>query len=624
MEQCPICNGDVIDGAQTSVLGQKGVNTLNQNSQGTLRFKVGQKVHVKCRRDFCRDAERLICKMSGYEDSSNSLGGTTRRSTKPAFIWKEHCLFCGGVAKYDGKKKGFDVTPVRTMDFEHSIRESCRERNDDWAETVLGRLEFATADLHAADAVYHNQCSINFRTGKQIPRQYLGNQDENPPKRQRSGRPHNARKADAFRKVTQFLEENEDDMITVNDLCQKMEEFLEGSEEAYSAIHMRKKLEEHFGSQIIITTTAKKSGNVVTFKRSMASIIQEFHSTLKKGESPEEEKKNIVETAAQLLKSEIKGIDAKGDTYPSSEEMASTERSLEFIPELLKLFLRTLLCGKNIDLKLASIGQALIQGTRPRALLAPLQLGLAVQMHHHFSSKFLIDTLCAHGFSTSYGNVQNFERSAAVSQGTDIPNFSSGSFVQHVADNIDHNVRTLDGLGTFHGMGIIATVTPGTTTSTAVPIRTVSKEQIVAAGKIQVRHYTGSIQEENPLVYKELEDLKVKDPTANIDLLLNLTQPLLQSPRPAWSGTMQMLLDGSHPGKSAIIFLPMIDMDPSDMSCIFSTLHFVANQAARYNVTPILTFDQPLWWKALRILRNEPSGRVLKSIILRLGDYTLR
>jgi len=29
-------------------------------------------------------------------------------------------------------------------------------------------------------------------------------------------------------------------------------------------------------------------------------------------------------------------------------------------------------------------------------------------------------------------------------------------FTQWVADNIDHNVATLDGLGTFHGMGIIA------------------------------------------------------------------------------------------------------------------------------------------------------------------------
>ena len=29
-----------------------------------------------------------------------------------------------------------------------------------------------------------------------------------------------------------------------------------------------------------------------------------------------------------------------------------------------------------------------------------------------------------------------------------------GMFIQYIADNVDHNVITLDGSGTFHGMGI--------------------------------------------------------------------------------------------------------------------------------------------------------------------------
>ena len=31
--------------------------------------------------------------------------------------------------------------------------------------------------------------------------------------------------------------------------------------------------------------------------------------------------------------------------------------------------------------------------------------------------------------------------------------------MQYAADNVDYNGRTLDGKNTFHGMGIIATVT---------------------------------------------------------------------------------------------------------------------------------------------------------------------
>ena len=48
-----------------------------------------------------------------------------------------------------------------------------------------------------------------------------------------------------------------------------------------------------------------------------------------------------------------------------------------------------------------------------------------------------------------------------MTQGTGIPNHTS-EFVQYVADNVDHNLRTLDGNDTFHWMGLIATITPGT------------------------------------------------------------------------------------------------------------------------------------------------------------------
>ena len=280
----------------------------------------------------------------------------------------------------------------------------------------------------------------------------------------------------------------------------------------------------------------------------------------------------------------------------------------------------TILTGKNIDLKLASIGQAIIQGARPRVILAPLQLGLGVQMHHHFSSKFLIDTLHSHGFCSSYTTVQNFERSAAVTQGTDIPGFTPGCFIQHVADNVDHNIRTLDGLGTFHGMGIIATITPGTMYSRPVPKKSVTKEEIAAAGKIDIRNYKGPFQGAPPLLYKELKDLKIQDSTTNLDLLYKLTMPLIRSPRPAWAGTMQIVFEqGNHPGKSSVLFLPMIDMDPGDLNCIHSTLGFIADQATRYGVAPIVTIDQPLWWKALMITLNEPQDSAIKSIVLRLG-----
>ena len=64
--------------------------------------------------------------------------------------------------------------------------------------------------------------------------------------------------------------------------------------------------------------------------------------------------------------------------------------------------------------------------------------------------------------------------------------------------------------------------------------------------------------------------------------------------------------------------MPMIDMPPSDHSCILSTMEFVLNQAERYNQAAILTFDQPLYWKGVEIAMHMKH---LEQIILILGQF---
>lgn len=62
------------------------------------------------------------------------------------------------------------------------------------------------------------------------------------------------------------------------------------------------------------------------------------------------------------------------------------------------------------------------------------------------------------------------------------------------------------------------------------------------------------------------------DQSVKLDLLSKVIWPL-RSSRPAWSGFMQLYQRyGDYPGKSTVTFMPMIDMNPSDMSCINSTL----------------------------------------------------
>ena len=78
-----------------------------------------------------------------------------------------------------------------------------------------------------------------------------------------------------------------------------------------------------------------------------------------------------------------------------------------------------------------------------------------------------------------------------------------------------------------------------------------------------------------------------------------------------------------YPGKSETIPLPMIDLDPNDLSCIYSTLKFVTGQARKNNCAAILTFDQPLFWKASSIVDSETEDSDIQAVILKIGGLHL-
>ena len=64
------------------------------------------------------------------------------------------------------------------------------------------------------------------------------------------------------------------------------------------------------------------------------------------------------------------------------------------------------------------------------------------------------------------------------------------------------------------------------------------------------------------------------------------------------------IIKGEFPGKAVVHMLPITDLNPSNMTCIYSTLCFILNQANSLNIkTPVVTFDQPLWIKAVEIVQ---------------------
>ena len=172
-------------------------------------------------------------------------------------------------------------------------------------------------------------------------------------------------------------------------------------------------------------------------------------------------------------------------------------------------------------------------------------------------------------------------------------------------------------------MGIIVSVTPRITASKPIHITkcTVSSEEIVKAAQIDVKFFSRKRDIATLSKFEILPELPAIDKTK---VLSNLWQFawLVQPMKPLWNGYMKSTHNDLHPGKSAVHFMPMIDMKASDYSCIYSTMHFVSEQAHKYLHDAVLTFDQPLYLKAMEIkMQERNSSSRLKDIVLILGTF---
>lgn len=189
--------------------------------------------------------------------------------------------------------------------FDSKIKAICKERNDRWATEILGRLS-TISDLFAADAVYHQVCKSNFRTGKAVPAPHVETfmlvesmdksqnrqpelstsdsssksticQDEPPDK----GRPVDLIKLNAFVNVLKHCEElcDEKNCCTVTELQEEMKIIISSKNlEPCSIKYLKNKLLEHFKDEIITAESkGKKKLNISTTKSRIhtATILYE-------------------------------------------------------------------------------------------------------------------------------------------------------------------------------------------------------------------------------------------------------------------------------------------------------------------------------------------------------------
>jgi len=100
--------------------------------------------------------------------------------------------------------------------------------------------------------------------------------------------------------------------------------------------------------------------------------------------------------------------------------------------------------------------------------MCPIPFGIGVELEKTFGSKWLLNHLSRFGFSVTSDEVLRYKESAIENADLVPTQNNEEEFTQWIADNVDHNLVTLTGKGTFHGMGIISVSSKARVRNTAV------------------------------------------------------------------------------------------------------------------------------------------------------------
>ena len=621
---CDFCEKSILDDAGT--LQKQGLNTvieISKTIKDGLYLKLETRslpipIHVACRKKYTKPSTVSSRKRLQYL-SSDTLTSPKRRSQSVEFDIQHNCLYCGSVLEdYSGSDQRIPkhmrrkICKAETKKLLHSIETTAVARHDDWSDEVILRTK-CVGDLIAAEAKYHQDCQVKFFAGRARP-------DSTRQKGRPSGKVDES-KNDAFINLCDYIDSCEEFQFSITALEDIMKKLSTTHDELYSTKQLKSKLIEHYGSQMIITSETGKE-TIYTFLDACNNILRENYNDC------EFTKEHIIDMAATIIQDDIRAKSYDLSKYPSFRDLSNDD----LVPSNLKRLLDKIITSSPKEPHVAlrrklAIAHSLIAAVRPRSFISPILLAISVYVNAMHESKQLCDILNSLGFADNYREVHRLY--GAILPTEEEPYELSGGIINFIFDNVDLNIHTLTGLGTWHAMGGLACSTPCNPDKEERLLPRSTKVRSAAVlgefGQIPVlpfkrkvgtglaKHIVGEWRCLKPSSVKLAEHLDTLWVAS-----FSLYKPL-GATCPNWSGFMQMAVQSLDFESSDINILPFINLDPTDLSTIYSALKYAQNLCDKHKlgICPV-TFDQPLFIKSCDVILSSDD---LSSLMARLGGF---
>lgn len=474
--------------------------------------------------------------------------------------FKLNCFLCGEIADHR-----MEFREVRHDDTGIKIKNALREKDssDPNIKAISARLK-DVEKLTEVSARYHVNCFNRFY---------------NEPTHSSPGRPLSKETVDFCDHCIKYMEENGHE-------CQfsfnEMKATFSGKIPDLTTV--RRKLKEHFKGDLDYFPTTRDT--IIIHKNNSGSkLSSEWYE--KKSKDLDQERIRIVEMASNIILEDIRSQVYDKKNY---EILNSSDNDLcKDVPETLKLMLDIIIkTHKKIDIKnkkwdrrVATYAHCLISSARPRSFLSPILLGLSAMSHKNFASRNLIESFAYLGLCGSYDETIRFEKSIVCDRTSH--SLSPEAYLQFVFDNADHNTCTIDGKNTFHAMGGIQIVTPGSSVITKNKIPRLEKipsaDEIGKFGYIPYKTFNrknteglNKIEIENIFSADNIHSFELSTP----DFLWFFSQ-FSNDKSLGWNGFMEKVHFKSKYTTSKVIPMPFLNKPASDPNTIFSIVSKVVD-----------------------------------------------